>query len=72
MELILKILLPCAFEDIDAIQFPAFEGAGVDTEEVGDILLEKCFVISIPAELVRYFCNLKWIGEADIELFGLK
>ncbi len=47
-------------------------GRAIDSQKVGDILLEKCFIISIPAELVRYFCNLRRIGEADIELFGLK
>ncbi len=33
--ILFKILLPSAFEDSDAIQFPAFEGAGVNAEEVG-------------------------------------
>ncbi len=143
MQLVFKILLPCAFEYIDSIQLPTFESAGayakevgvlfscqtefiafltdlltlveiekhviivkqigdgdfielgellhmfdwvvilaaffigrvgcaIDAQEVGDILLEKCFIISIPAELVRYFGNLRRLGEADIELFGLK
>ncbi len=75
MQLILEILLPSAFEDIDGIQLPAFEGAGVDTEEVGVLFscqtefgafLTNLFTL---VEVEKHIIIVKQIGDGDfIEL----
>ncbi len=65
MQLVFKILLPCAFEYIDSIQLPTFEGAGVHAEEVG--VLFAC-----QTELVAFLSDLFALVEVEEHIIIVK